>query len=68
MDVRKSKSSTAFYFTLNQKYLEASKNLRGKNINLEKGQVWLNMHCQQQNKGSLHHRVLAELALQIAVL
>lgn len=67
MDVRKNKSSAAFYFTLNQKYLEASKNLR-ENINLEKGQVWLNIHCQQQNKGSLHHRVLAELALQIAVL
>lgn len=38
MDLRKGKSSTALYFTLNQKYLEASKNLR-ENINLEKGQV-----------------------------
>lgn len=67
MDLRKCKSSTAFYFTLNQRYLEASKSLR-ENINLGKGQVWLNVHCQQQNKGSLHHRVLAELALQIEAL
>ena len=67
VDQRKSKSSASFYFTLKQKYLEANKNLREK-ISREKGQVWLNIQHQQQNKGSLHHRVLGELALKIASL